>query len=133
MKIEVDIEDGKLQNLSQGANVEITKVAKGYIEDVLDEASRIEESRRISTANAEITAAIVTDAVVFAKRFGIAPKKPKRQVWIQGIAFLASIFTGGLFQIDKFTNVWFLLAFLLVFCISILTSFYSILTGGKND
>lgn len=61
MKIEIDIPDDKLQNLSPTAKTEMEKVAKQYTEEVLDEASRIEESRRTSNSNPEITAAIIND------------------------------------------------------------------------
>lgn len=133
MRIDVDIEDGKLQNLSANATVEISIVAKSYIEEVLDEASRIEESRRSSTGNPEITSSIITDAVIFSKRFGIKKRKPKKQIAIQIVASFSSLVTGGLFQIDKFTNGLFLFAFLVCFLIAIASSIFLIFNDGTND
>src|SRR5438552_18609604 len=98
MNIEIDISDDKLQNLSPTAKSEIKKVSKLYIEEVLDEASRIEESRRTSNTNPEVTAPIINDAVVFAKNYGIRKRKPKRHIFMQILAFVASTFTGGLFN-----------------------------------
>ena len=46
MEIKVSIPDEKLQNLSPSANTEILKVAEHYVEEVLDEASRIEEKQK---------------------------------------------------------------------------------------
>lgn len=133
MRIEVDIEDSKLQNLSSTAKLEIVKEGKIYLEELLDEASRIEESRRTASANAEITAAIINDAVIFAKRYGIKKKSVKRPIWIQILLYISSVLTGGLFQIDKFQNVLFLISFLVAFFISIAAAVYLIFIEAKND
>jgi hypothetical protein len=133
MKIEIDIPDDKLQNLSPTAKTEMEKVSKHYIEEVLDEASRIEESRRTSNSIPEITAAIINDAVVFAKNYGIRKKKPKRQIFMQILAFLASTLTGGLFNTDKFKDAGYVVLFLVVFLIAIVASVYLILNDNNND
>jgi hypothetical protein len=133
MKIEIDISDDKLQNLSATAKNEVNKIGKQYLEGVLDEASRIEESRRTSNSNPEITAPIINDAVVFAKNFGIKKKKPKRQIFIKIIAFIASIFTGGLFDTDKFKDTFYVILFLIVFLIAIVSTVYLIFNDNYND
>lgn len=132
MKIEVDISDDKLQNLSPTAIAEIGKVTKVYLEDVLDEASRIEESRR-TNGNPEITAAIINDAVVFAKNYRIKRKKPKLQIFMQIVAFITSTLTGGLFDTDKFKDTWYVIIFLLVFLIAVVSSVYLILIDNNNE
>lgn len=133
MKIEIDISDDKLQNLSPTAKTEISKVSKSYIEDVLDEASRIEESRRTTTGNPEVTAAIINDAVVFAKNYGIRKRKPKRQIFMQIVAFVASTFTGGLFDTDKFKDAWYVILFLVIFLIAVVATVYLILNDNNNE
>jgi hypothetical protein len=133
MKIEIDISDDKLQNLSPTAKTEISKVSKSYIEDVLDEASRIEESRRTSSANAEVTAAIINDAVVFAKNYGIRKKKPKRQIFMQILAFVASTIAGGLFDTDKFKDIGYVILFLIVFLVAVVSAVYLILNDNNNE
>jgi len=133
MKIEIDISDNKLQNLSQTANSELIKVAKKYTEEVLDEASRIEESRRISNSNPEVTAAIINDAVVFAKTHGIRRKKPKMQIFMQVLAFISSTLTGGLFDTSKFNQTGYIILFLVVFAASVISTLYLILNDNNND
>lgn len=133
MKIEIEISDDKMQNLSQTAKVELTKVAKKYSEDVLDEASRIEESRRTTNPNPEITAAIINDAVVFAKNYGIRKRKPKKVIFMQVLAFLSSTLTGGLFDTEKFKDTWYVILFLIVFLLSIVATVYLILNDNNND
>lgn len=133
MKIEVDISDDKLQNLSPTAKTQISKVSKAYIEDVLDEASRIEESRRTSNANAEVTAAIINDAVVFARNYGIRKKKPRRLVVMQIVASAMSLIAGGLFDTDKFKNVYYVILFLIIFLVAVVSAVYLILNDNNNE
>jgi hypothetical protein len=133
MKLEIDISDDKLQNLSSTAKTEISKVSKTYIEEVLDEASRIEESRRTSTGNAEVTAAIINDAVVFAKNYGIRKRKPKKQKVMQVLAFVASTFTGGLFNTEKFKDTGYVVLFLTIFLVAVVATVYLILNDDNND
>ena len=133
MKIEIDISDDKLQNLSPTAKTEISKVSKAYIEEVLDEASRIEESQRTSAGSAEVTAAIINDAVVFAKHYGIRKRKPKKQIFMQILAFIASILTGGLFNTDKFKDIGYVVLFLVVFLVAVVAAVYLILNDNNND
>lgn len=133
MKVEIEISDDKLQNLSVTAKSEVEKVGKYYIEEVLDEASRIEESRRTSNSNPEVTAAIIADAVVFAKNYGIRKKKPKRQIFMQILAFVSSTFTGGLFNTDKFKETGYVIIFLVVFLIAVVSTVYLILNDNGND
>jgi len=133
MKLEIEISDNKLQNLSPTAKAEIGKVSKAYIEDVLDEASRIEESRRTSAGSAEITAAIIDDAVVFAKNYGIRKRKPKKQTFMQVLAFIASTLTGGLFDTDKFKETGYVVLFLVIFLVAVVATVYLILNDNNND
>lgn len=133
MKLETDIPDDKLQNLSPTAKSELVKLSKVYIEEVLDEASRIEESRRTSNSNPEITAAIISDAAAFAKSHGIRKRKPKKQIFMQVVAFVSATITGGLFDTSKFQSIIYVVVFLVVFAISVVATLYLILNDGNND
>ena len=133
MKIEIEIPDTKLQNLSATAKTEILKVSKVYLEDVLDEAVRMEESRRTSAENPEITASIINDAAYYSKTLGIRRKKTKLQIFSQIVASVSSIFTGGLFDTDKFKNASYVLLFLTVFLIAIVSTVYLIFNDNNND
>ena len=133
MNIEIEIQDSKLQNLSSTAHSEIIKVSQRYLEDVLDEASRIEESRRISVKAPEITASLINDAAHYARTFGIRKKKPKRLVFLQIVAFIGSIFTGGLFDVEKFKSLGYVLLFLLIFLVAVVSSVYLIFNDNQND
>lgn len=133
MKIEIDISDDKLENLSKSANKELEKATKVYIEEILDEASRLEESRRINNSTPEITAAIVGDAVVAAKHYGIRKKNRKKKILIPSIAFISTIITGGIFEKDGYDTVWEFSLFLILFLIAIVSTLYIIFTDNSNE
>ena len=78
MRIEIEISDDKIQGLIQTAQTELKKVAKRYIEEVLDEAGRLESSVHQSSANPEITASIINEAVLYNRRFSYKRTKKRR-------------------------------------------------------
>lgn len=133
MKIGTDISDDKLQNLSPTANTELEKVSKHYLEEVLDEASRIEESRRTSNSSPEITAAIINEAVAYAKNYGIRKRKPKRLIWAQVIAFISTSIAWGIFDVEKFKDLLYVIGFILIFGISVGSTVYLIFNDSNND
>ena len=133
MKIETEISDDKLQNLSKTANTELEKISKHYLEEILDEASRIEESRRTSNSTPEITAAIINEAVTYAKNYGIRKRKPRRLIWAQIISFISTSITGGIFDVEKFKCLSYVIFFIIMFGFSVGFTVYLILNDSNND
>lgn len=62
MKIEFDISDDKIVNFSSGAKNELIHQSQRIAGDIVDEASRIEASRRIYDTNSEVTQSNVKEA-----------------------------------------------------------------------
>ena len=62
MRIEFDISDEKVQNFSLDARSELTRQSTRIVEEIVDEAGRIEASRRLPDANSEITQSNVKEA-----------------------------------------------------------------------
>jgi hypothetical protein len=133
MKIEIDISDSKLENLSDSANEQLVAISKKHIEDVLDEASRLEASRNNTGNEPEITAAIINDAVEFTRKYRFSKPKTEKKVFFQAIAFIATIFTGGLFKPDEFTDKWYAILFLAVFLVAVIFNIAVYLNDSKND
>lgn len=133
MKIEIEIADSKLENLSDSANDQLKAISKKHIEDILDEAGRLEASRNGSGNNPEITAAIINDAVEFTKKYRFSKRKPGRKIILQILAFITTVLTGGLFQPKEFTDKWFLIAFLVVFLIAIILNLIVYLNDSRNE
>jgi hypothetical protein len=127
MNIEFEIPDEKVQNLSKNAKDELKTICKKYSEEILDEASRIEASRRNPETDSEITATIIKEADIFKKRF---PTKIKKTWWlkiIQLIAFISSIVTGSLLDTDKFKEtshvIWFIIALFVAISTTVFITF----------
>lgn len=111
MKIEFDIPDEKTQNFSQEAKTELKKQSSRIAEEIVDEAGRIEASRRLPETNSEVTQSNVKEAAT-QPRMIVARKKSWKSKIIQIVAFGSSLVAGSLLDTDKFkeTNhvVWFI-------------------------
>jgi ABC-type bacteriocin/lantibiotic exporter with double-glycine peptidase domain len=134
MKVEIEISDDKTANLSKSAQDELAKVTKGYVEEVLDEAGRLEAIRNATPGQPEITASIISDAVVFTKKYKIGKRKSGWTLFIQILASVSSLFAGGLWDTSEFNkNTGNLLLFLFVLIVAVVTSVYLIVKGNGND
>lgn len=112
MKIEFDITDEKVQNFSLDAKSELTKQSTRIAEEIVDEAGRIEASRRLPETNSEVTQSNVKEAAT-QPRMIVARKKSWKSKIIQIIAFGSSLVAGSLLDTEKFkeTNhvIWFII------------------------
>lgn len=132
MRIEFDIPDEKVQNLSQNGKAELTRHSKLLTEEIVDEASRIEASRRNPNTNTEVTAAIVNEAAIYSRRF---PPKPKRSVVtkiIQLAAFISSLVAGSMLDTDKFKETDHVIWFIVALFIAIGTTVYLTFNNENN-
>lgn len=134
----VNIEDDKIDNVSHNGKTELKKLSKEFIEEVLDEAGRIEEANNTSTTSAnEITASFIRDSYNFARRFHVRTNSSKKEKWlipVQLTALISMCITGGLFSKADFSKTEDLVIFLIVFFIAIATSvllIYKEATNGK--
>lgn len=132
MKLEINIPDEKTENLSPTAETRLKRVIEDYSSNVLDEASRIESTRN-SGNQPEITATIIDDAVEYSKRFPTRKKKSSKKIWAMIIAFISTVFTGGLFKTEKFDEPKYLFPFLVVFLVSVISNIYLFLNDNSND
>lgn len=103
MKLEIEIDDSNISYLSSDAKQALKKQAQVYVNDVIDEASLIEEAIRESGANSEITSNHILQAVRKNKK-NFAMKKPKYITAMKIINPFALLFTGWLFDKDGYTG-----------------------------
>ena len=61
--VQVNIDDNKIDNFSDGAQTTLKKQMEKYADDIIKEANLIEEAIREDGANTEITSNIVLQAV----------------------------------------------------------------------
>jgi len=132
MDIKFEIQEEKVQNLSSNARSELESLSKKYAEDILDEASRIEASRRNQGAKSEITATIIKEADIFQKRFSIRKNKPWWIKIIQIVGFVATLITGSLLDTDKFKETNHVIWFIVMLFISVATTVYLTFNNENN-
>ncbi|MFD2904664.1 hypothetical protein [Sphingobacterium anhuiense] len=131
MRIEFEIPDEKVTDLNPNGRNELTRHCKQWTEDIIDEATRIEASRNDGTST-EITAAIINEATTYSKRF---PSKKKKNWWIKIIqitAFISSLITGSLLDVDKFKETSHVIWFVLTLFIAVATAVYLTFNSEHN-
>ena len=132
MKIEFDIPDEKVSDLNPNGSTELTRHCKQWTEDIIDEATRIEASKNDGT-NTEITAAIISEAVTYSKRFPIKTKKKWWVKLIQIIAFISSLVAGSLLDVEKFKETSHVIWFIVTISVAVATTVYLTFNPEQND
>lgn len=118
MTIQINIDDHKINNFSNGAKTTLKKQMGKYADDIIKEANLIEEAIREDGANTEITSNIVLQAV--RKNKNNQNKKPNRFLLITKITSSFSLLiTGFLFDSSGYqNNVIKLIAFIICLIIA---------------
>lgn len=132
MKVEFDISDEKVQNVSEGGRIDLALHCKKFAEDTVDEASRIEASRRSPNTKTEVTAAIITEAVTYSRRFPAKPRKSIKNKLIQVVAFVSTLITGSLLDTDKFKETSHVIWFIISLGLALGTSVYLIFNSEDH-
>ena len=99
--------------------------------DIVDEASRIEASRRIYDTNSEVTQSNVKEAANQPRMMVI-----KKKTWwtkaIQIVSFISSLIMGGLLDTDKFKDISHVIWFIIMTFIAIGTTIYLTFNQDNN-
>ena len=131
MKLEIDIPDEKVQNFSQEAKTELKKQSNRIAVEITDEASRIEEGRRLPETNSEITQSNVREAAT-QPRMIVQRKKSLTSKIIQAVAFISTLIAGNLLDPSKFTETNHVFLFVLVLFVAIGTTVYLTFNQENN-
>lgn len=103
MAVQVNIDDNKIDNFSDGAQTTLKKQMEKYADDIIKEANLIEEAIREDGANTEITSNIVLQAV--RKNKSNPSKKPNRFLLITKIiSSFSLLITVFLFDSSGYQN-----------------------------
>lgn len=125
MRVEFDISEDKVQYFSDDAKTELTKQSEKIINEIVNEASRVEASRRLPDSSSEITQSNVKEAATL--RNFLFEKKPSG--WnkvIQAIAFISTLVTGFLLDLSAFTDYSHVVWFIVMLFIAIAANIYLI-------
>lgn len=101
--VQVNIDDNKIDNFSDGAQTTMKKQMEKYADDIIKEANLIEEAIREDGANTEITSNIVLQAV---RKNKSNPRKKPNQVLLitKIISSFSLLITGFLFDSSGYQN-----------------------------
>jgi DhnA family fructose-bisphosphate aldolase class Ia len=131
MRIEFDIPDEKVQNFSLDAKAELTRQANRIANEIVDEASRVEASRRLPETNSEVTQSNVKE-VATQPRMVLAKKNTVKSKIIQVVAFGSTLVAGSLLDTSKFTETNHVIWFIVMSFLAIGTTVYLTFNQENN-
>lgn len=103
MAIQINIDNNKINNFSNGAQTTLVKQIEKYADDIIKEANLIEEGNREDGAGTEITSNIVLQAVRKNKTYH--SRKPDRLLFFSKLVSTFSLLiTGFLFDSSGYQN-----------------------------
>lgn len=104
MNISVEIDDNKVCNFTTGAFAELNSQSKNMIENLIDEACRVEAGRRESDIRQEITQADVIDGAKFSKK-NHHHKKSWLRILLKGLCPAIAIIPGFIYDKNDTTSI----------------------------
>ena len=103
MRINIDIPDNQVNNLSAGAKSSLEKESKNYALSIIKEAKLIEEGAHVAGANTEVTDSMIHIAVQ-KNKYSSKKKTSIKGIIIKTVATLSALFTGGFWDLDSLQN-----------------------------
>lgn len=133
MPITVNVSESKLTDLSIQAKEELVSATTRYVEDIIDEANRLEAADSGEQNRPEITRSTIKDAVLYLKKYPKKKRTSSTYVLLQIVSAISMLLTGCLFNVDKFRTdnswlIWFLIMAAIAF-----TSTTSVFLLGRSE
>ncbi|MEY1236103.1 hypothetical protein AB7102_00860 [Providencia manganoxydans] len=127
MDLRIDIPEKNLDGFTKGAQDSLKKAVLNYSNELIEESNRIEADRNASNKNAEVTGAIVNDAVFYIKRGLTKRKKSRLMIACKITSAIASLFAGALYDPAKFTEGHDIIYFIAAVVIAIISISISVI------
>lgn len=119
MSDEIKIPEESSKYLNKPARDELSKVSNYFINEVLQEASRIEATENSTGRDPEITSSMIKEAAHFIKKGYKRNKKPKWYIISQIIQSIFILLSGILFDFEKLKDPAYFIIFLVVIIIAV--------------
>lgn len=116
MAVQVNIDENKINNFSNGARSILKRQIEKYTNDIIKEANLIEEAIREDGASTEITSNIILQAVRRSKN-NSRKKHNYFQIIIKIVSALSTLITGFLFDSSGYQNNYFKLIAFIIFLV----------------
>jgi len=114
--VQVNIDENKINNFSNGARSILKRQIEKYTDDIIKEANLIEEAIREDGASTEITSNIILQAVRRSKN-NSRKKHNYFQIIIKIVSALSTLITGFLFDSSGYQNNYFKLIAFIIFLV----------------
>lgn len=126
MEVHIEIEDGQIQSMSEGAQETLKTQLLTYAINIIKEANLIEEGNREDGANQEITSNIVLQAVRKYKN-NTPKKRNKGLIGLKIASAFSLLVTGFLFDENGYQdNIVKMILFIIVLIIACITTILQI-------
>ena len=133
MPIEIQVTEDRLVYLSEPAKDEFTQSIDNFIDELLQEASRLEANRRDHRGDPEINRSMIQDATSFLKKYPRAKKMGWGFIAIQVISSVSTLLVGGMFDLDKLqSDQKMLILFIIVLIFAITFTVIEIVMGRNK-
>ena len=127
MPLQIDIPDDEIKYLTEPAKEELASSTKEYINELIKEASRLEEIENTTGREPEIVGSMVRNAVLLLKKDYRDVSKSRLLKFIQFISALSSALFGVMFDYEQMANSTYLIFVFIVFAIAIASTLYVII------
>lgn len=131
MRIEFDVSEGKVQNFTSDARSELSKHSLKLTEEFINEVLRIEASRRLPEAKSEVTQSDVRVAA-HQSRMIASRRRGRGFKLLQVISSISSLIAGGLFDVEKFKSIIYIIVFICILVLVVGTNVYLIFNQDNN-
>ena len=125
--MQIDLDNRALEGFNEPAKAELNKAAKEFLTDLITESNRIEATRNPASGNPQVTSSMVADAAVLIRRGLARPKKKIGAKVLAVVAAVMSLVVGFLYEPTKLQDQTYMLMFVAVVAISIITITVSII------
>ena len=119
MPTEIVITDEDIKYLNDPAKEQMRKHIEDYIDQLLNESSRLEAAHRTTDGEPEINSSMVNDA---AHLIHLGYQKHKKPGWLtacQIVSMVSTLLTGLVFDFDRLKDPIMLVAFLVLLAFAI--------------
>lgn len=119
MAIDINLPDDDVQHLNPPARQQLQANVEDYIDQLLEESSRLEAVQRTSEGDPEINSSMVKDAALLIGRGYQRQKKPGWLRACQIVATLSALLTGFVFDFERLKDPIMLVVFVLILAAAI--------------
>lgn len=119
--MEIDIPEDNLTGFNDKAREMLSTATSEFVEDLIQEANRLESSKNFTGDDPQITSNMVNDARVLIRRGVHQPKKSKGSKFLRVASAVLSLGVGIIYDSTLLQEALYMLIFIVVLTAAIIT------------